>query len=115
MSEKDAATDDQDWVFPHGVTGISAHALFRYRTRFDRRCVDPIPAVVQDLERGVRRRTSPRWAHLHSQPADFCVSVAADHRGPARVYPVRDGLVVTVLVRPSDRSKHHRPRGRSRP
>jgi hypothetical protein len=113
MPERSAATDHADWVFPHGVTGISSHALFRYRTRVDRRCGDPISAIIQDLGRGVPRRTPPRWAHLHSQPADF--HVAADDLGPARVYPVRDGLVVTVLVRPAERSKHHRSGGRARP
>src|SRR6188472_2491783 len=73
-----AASTDDAWVFPHGVTGISAHALFRYRGRLDRRCSDPIPAVIQDLERGVTRVTPPRWAHMDSRPVDFFIAVGAD-------------------------------------
>ena len=107
MADQAAPTGDA-WVFPHGVTGISGHALFRYRDRIDRRCSDPIAAVIRDLERGVPRRTAPRWAHMDSRPVEFYIAVGADDRGPARAYPVRDGLVITTLVRPAGRPKSHR-------
>ena len=95
---------------PHGVTGITGHAAFRYRDRLDRRCADPELAVYEDLARGLRRETPPRWMFL-SEPGDFYVSVAADEHGPDRVYVIRDTLAITLLVRPDTETETRQRNG----